>query len=254
MGDIFEFFNKLILNDYKCLVGVYNRDPRDDQLDKKNSKYNKACACQNEEALNSLKYLTYNQLHQTIRQRGVSKLNCDEQLASVEVDIEAEHLNFDRTKIKHLSVEKKCNTPFKLLHLSAATVVNNSDRFDVQSLAALYIICSNSNNIRHLTFRAGPQDERRVYNISSILKNLIYPRLLYRTIQSHEYYNNLRIDLRPFCSDCNGLTSLGDSYRVDRNNNGKEACSCMVCQFVFDTFFSILGEINGHFGACMKSK
>lgn len=245
MEGLVEFFDKVIQEDYRNLVWVYKfnepRNPRDDNLDTYSS-HNMVCTLLNKTSTGLQRYALYDILNDSIRRRGTTNIICDQQLISVEMDPEARNLDLNHTKIKHLTEGKKHNTPFKLTHLSAATVINNSKRYDVKSLVELYLICSNSEKIGHLAFRAGYQDYRRVYNITSILKNLIYPRLLYRTIQSEDYYDNLKINLRPYCTSCNGMIEFTST------------CPCSVCEFVRIVFFTNLTEINGHFGSCIQLK
>lgn len=250
---LIEYFNWHHNYDLRTLIQVYKmnetRNRRDDNLDSQNMLHNMMLTSNEKElALPFLQDEFFSELIIEIQRRGGFNLICNKKLLCIEIQNEVLNLDYTQVKIKWCSERKKQISPFKLTHLCAAVVVKNFDKYNLESMGQLQAMFSRSENLKKISFRAGAEGCRRAYSLTSILKNLIYPKIFLRTIQSDEYYDNIKINLKPYCSKCTDYEEHFNLFVTHSNNISY--CTCHACNFLEHMFFTILFEPTGHYKFC----
>lgn len=247
-SEIFKHLEELFKDDLRGVILAYKinepRDTRDDFSDS-NATHNMVCSLKESIPNDEQLRYNYNRLRNIIQQQGDSILMCPRKMLSIEIVSNEETLDFGCVILKRVSVQKATRQPYSLTHLSAMKVIENFDQYDINKLGVAQKICRKSEALKNLSFRCGPDNSRRAYDLPTILKNLFFWHLD-QSIQSIAYYDNLKINMKPFCSTCNGLEEFSQLVNVMDDNK----CTCALCKFLLDVYFTVIYEVDGHFTSC----
>lgn len=252
-NELIIYFNREFNTDLRELIHVYKmndtRNRRDDNLDHQNVLHNMLLTSHEQAfSVSSLQDQFFSELAQEMQRNQVLFLACHKKMVSIEIQNGVLNLDYPQVRIIWQSEEKKQVTPFKLTHLCAAVIVKNFNKYNVESMGQLQALCAKSGDLKKISFRTGIENSRRAYSFISILKNLIYPKLLLRTIQSDVYYENIRINLKPYCSKCTNYDEYFNLFIKISSN--LSYCNCYICNFMEYTFHTVLYEPTGHYKFC----
>lgn len=106
--------------------------------------------------------------------------------------------------------------PFSLMHMAAAA---STPALMMYTPNSLFNVLNNIKN-KSIYVRVGEETKRKHFDFRNILKHILYMKMGKPLFVSHEYFENLYENPKPFCTKC------GIIQKIE-----KSLCECEFCNF-----------------------